>query len=250
MAYYSVNKTKIKSNVDKLKRAFINKGLDFQLFYSVKTNSCNSVLTAVKESCSGFEILSDLEWKKVKVFNPSEVVLNGPGKGNDLVRDILEKVDLLYFNIDNDTDFEILKMIDSKLLNKLKIGLRVYLNTDGVWNRFGYDVSDKELWKIIKKIDLIKKLSGFHFHFSTNNFKISNYQLLMSKIKEFLDKPGTKIEFLDIGGGLPAANEFVYDPEIYQKLPSLISELFPQTKIISEAGRNIVADTVNLVFCI
>ena len=101
-----------------------------------------------------------------------------------------------------------------------------------------------------KKIDLIKKLSGFHFHFSTNNFKISNYQLLMSKIKEFLDKPGTKIEFLDIGGGLPAANEFVYDPEIYQKLPSLISELFPQTKIISEAGRNIVADTVNLVFCI
>ena len=61
-----------------------------------------------------------------------------------------------------------------------------------------------------------------------------------------MDKSGTKIEFLDIGGGLPAANEFVYDSEIYQKLPSLISELSPELKIISEAGRNIVADAVNL----
>ncbi len=246
MAYYAVYKDKIKNNIEKLKRAFESKNLDFQLFYSVKTNSCYPILTAVKESNCEFEILSDLEWKKVKVFNSREVVLNGPGKGNDLIRDILEKVDLLYFNIDNDTDFEILKKIDSKLLNKLKIGLRVYLNTDGVWNRFGYDISDKYLWEIIKKVNSIKKLSGFHFHFSTNNFKISNYQLLLSKIKEFLDKSGTKIEFLDIGGGLPAANEFVYGPEIYQKLPNLISGLFPQVKIISEAGRNIVADAVNL----
>lgn len=246
MAYYAVYKDKIKNNIEKLKSAFVAKNLNFQLFYSVKTNSCTPVLTAIKESNCEFEILSDLEWEKVKVFNPSEVVLNGPGKGNGLVRDILEKVDFLYFNIDNDTDFEILKKIDSKLLNKLKIGLRVYLSSDGVWNRFGYDISDKYLWEIIKKVNSIKKLSGFHFHFSTNNFKISNYQLLLSKIKEFLNKSGTKIEFLDIEGGLPAANEFVYRPEIYQKLPSLISELFPQVEIISEAGRNIVADAVNL----
>lgn len=246
MTNFAVNKNKIKNNIEKLKSAFAAKNLDFQLFYSVKTNSCSPVLTAIKESDSEFEILSKFEWEKVKVFSPKALVLNGPGKQTQLVKNILEEVDTLYFNIDNDTDFEILKKIDSKLLNKLKIGLRVYLSTDGVWNRFGYDISDEYLWEIIKKVNLIKKLSGFHFHFSTNNFRISNYQLLLSKIKEFLDKSGTKIEFLDIGGGLPAANEFVYESEIYQKLPGLISELFPQVKIISEAGRNIVADAVNL----
>ena len=246
MAYYSVNKTKIKSNVDRLKRAFINKGLDFQLFYSVKTNSCNSVLTAVRESGSEFEILSEFEWEKVKGFNPKTLVLNGPGKQTELVKNILKEVDTLYFNIDNDTDFETLANINPKLLDRLRVGLRVYLSADSVWNRFGYDVSDKNLWEIIKKVALIKKLSGIHFHFSTNNFKTSNYQLLLSKIKEFLDKSGTKIEFLDIGGRLPAANEFVYYSEIYQKLPSLVLELFPELKIISEAGRNIVADAVNL----
>lgn len=246
MAYYAVYKNKIKNNIEKLKSAFAAKNLDFQLFYSAKTNFCSPVLTAVKESDSEFEILSNFEWEKVKAFSSKALVLNGPGKQIELVENILEEVDTLYFNIDNDTDFEILVKINPRLLDKLKVGLRVYLNADGVWNRFGYNVSDKDLWKIVKKIDLIKKLSGFHFHFSTNNFKIYNYRLLFSQIKDFCDNSGTELEFLDIGGGLPAANEFVYESEIYQKLPSLISELFPKVKVISEAGRNIVADAVNL----
>jgi len=54
------------------------------------------------------------------------------------------------------------------------------------------------------------------------------------------------LEYLDIGGGLPAANEFIYKQEIYEKLPILVSNIFPHTKIISEAGRNVVADAVYL----
>lgn len=45
---------------------------------------------------------------------------------------------------------------------------------------------------------------------------------------------------------MPAANDFIYGSEVYQKLPTLISELFPKVKVISEAGRNIVADAVDL----
>lgn len=246
MAYYAIYRNKIKDNVQKLKQAFTDKNLDFELFYSVKTNFSKPVLSAISESGYSFEILSDFEWEKVRGFNPKALVLNGPGKDTKLVNDILEKVDILYFNIDNDTDFEILKNIESKLLDKVRIGLRVYPNADGVWNRFGYDISSKDLSEIVKKVESVRKLSGFHIHFSTNNFRISNYRLSLFKIKEFLDKSEKQLDFLDIGGGLPAANEFVYESEIYQKLPNMISELFPKIKIISEAGRNIVADAVNL----
>jgi len=246
MAHYSVNKTIIKSNISKLKKAFTDKGLDFELFYSVKTNFSGPVLAAVKETDSEFEILSSFEWDEIKTFKPKALILNGPTKQVELVKDILNEVDRLYFNIDNDTDFEILTKINPKLLDKLKIGLRVYLNANGVWNRFGYDIASKDLIEAVRKVNLIKKLSGFHFHFSTNNFKISNYQKLLSQIKDFCDSTKIKLEFLDIGGGLPAANEFVYETDIYQKLPTLVSELFPKIKIISEAGRNIVADAVNL----
>src|SRR5581483_4485568 len=145
MTYYLVNKTKINSNINKLKKAFADKGLDFQLFYSVKTNFSKPVLVAVSESDAGFEILSSFEWDKVKVFKPKALVLNGPAKQVELVNEILSGVNLLYFNIDNDTDFENLSKINPKLLAKMKIGLRVYLNESGVWNRFGYDIASKNL---------------------------------------------------------------------------------------------------------
>jgi len=247
MAHYAVYKNKIKKNIKKLKQAFLRRDLDFQLFYSVKTNFSKPVLEAVKESGSEYEVLSGFEWEKVKDFKPRALVLNGPGKELDLVNNILKKVDVLYFNIDNDTDFEILKKIDLlDLKNKLKIGLRVYLNTEGVWNRFGYDISSKQFLAAVERLQTITKLSGLHFHFSTNNFKITNYQSLLSKIRDFLDKSQTELEFLDIGGGLPAANEFIYEAEVYQRLPDILAELFPKARIISEAGRNIVADAVDI----
>ncbi len=246
MAYYVVNKTKIKSNIEKLKKSFLNKKLDFELFYSVKTNFMNPILSAVKEMGCEFEILSSFEWRKVRELNPRAVVLNGPAKEIKLVKEILSKTNILYFNIDNDTDIEILQNINRELLRKIKIGIRVYLNLSEVWNRFGYDISSKDFAKIVAKISSIKKISGFHFHFSTNNFKISNYQKMFSEIKNFCNRSKVCLEFLNIGGGLPAANEFVYESEVYEKLPTLISEIFPNLKIISEAGRNIVADAVSL----
>lgn len=247
MAHYAVYKNKIKKNIKKLKQSFLSKNLDFQLFYSVKTNFSKPVLKAIKESGSEYEVLSGFEWKKIKDFKPKALVLNGPGKELALVNNILENVDALYFNIDNDTDFEILKKVDRlNLENKLKIGLRVYLNTEGAWNRFGYDIFSKQFLMAVGRLQTITKLSGLHFHFSTNNFKIANYQSLLSKIRDFLDRSRTELEFLDIGGGLPAASEFIYEVEVYQKLPDILAEFFPKVKIISEAGRNIVADAVDI----
>ncbi len=124
MAHYLVNKTTIKSNISKLKKAFVDRGLDFELFYSVKTNFAEPVLSAVKESSSEFEILSDFEWDKVKTFKPKALVLNGPAKQIELVNNILNEIDLLYFNTDNDTDFEILAKINPDLLGKIKMIVR------------------------------------------------------------------------------------------------------------------------------
>jgi len=92
------------------------------MFYSVKTNFSETVLATVKEFGCRFEILSDFEWEKIKGFNPKGLVLNRPGKDANFIKDILERVDILYFNVDNDTDLEILKKIDSKSLDKIKIG--------------------------------------------------------------------------------------------------------------------------------
>ncbi len=247
MAHYIVYRNKIRKNLTMLREAFKLKGLDFQLFYSVKTNFSNPVLQIIKGSQCQYEILSTLEWEKVKNFNPKKIVLNGPAKKKKLVKEILEKVNVLYFNIDNDTDLEILKeSVFLKFRKKIKIGLRIFIDVEGVWSRFGYELCSKEFFSVVKRVRKIAKLSGFHFHFSTNDFKIENYRLMFSKLKDFINKSEVQLEFLDIGGGLPAANESLYHSEVYQKLPELICKYFPESKIISEAGRNIVADAVKL----
>lgn len=246
MAEYIVSGKKIKDNIFRLKNAFDKEGLDFQLFYSVKTNFSDKILRCIKENESEFEIVSGFEWDMVKKFKPEHIVLNGPAKSIELIREIVRDVKILYFNVDNDTDLEILKKVSNANLNKMKIGLRAYLPKDGIWNRFGYNVSESDLEDKIKTINSISKLDGIHFHFSTNNFNIENYKFLFFAIKEVLKKYKQDITFLDMGGGLPAANEFIFWKDVYEKLPILVKASFPKVKIISEAGRNIVSDAVDL----
>ena len=126
MAKCIVDEEKIKKNVLKLKDAFQKEGLDFQLFYSVKSNFSKEVLKCIKKGGTEYEIVSDFEWNMIREFQPESLVLNGPGKSVELVSEILKTVKILYFNIDNDTDFEILKQIKPDDLKKIKIGLRVY----------------------------------------------------------------------------------------------------------------------------
>lgn len=247
MAHYVVRKEKIVDNINRLKNAFSKQGLNFQLFYSVKSNSAKLVLETAKGAGAEFEIVSDYEWDLIKNFKIKEVVLNGPGKSLSLAKNITNNIEVLYFNIDNDTDFDILRYLDKKILySKIKIGLRGYLDLSRTWNRFGYKINTKNFVNKIKLINSISKLSGIHFHFSTNNFDINNYKAIFLVIKKMVDKYKLQPEFLDIGGGLPAANEDIYSHEVYNILPKLITNFFPDIRIISEAGRNIIADAVNI----
>ncbi|MFH1644394.1 MAG: hypothetical protein ABIA74_04435, partial [bacterium] len=201
----------------------------------------------VKQVGGEFEIVSSYEWELIKKFKPSELVFNGPGKSIDAVKDILNSVKILYFNIDNDTDFDILQTIKKEgLLSKIRVGLRLYFDKPGIWNRFGYNISDE---KLSEKLDLLintLRLDGIHFHFSTNNFSLHNYEFLLNNVKNIFSRIKHKITFVNIGGGLPAANEFIFENDIYKNLPLLIKNIFPKIKIISEAGRNIVSDAVDI----
>ena len=121
MASYIFYKQKLRDNAKKLSNAFSKEYLNFKIFYSVKTNFSEPVLETISEKYN-FEIVSSNEWKKVKNYLPKEIVLNGPSKNGGLVRDIfLSKVERLYFNVDNDTDLDLLeqvnndKLIDNKL---------------------------------------------------------------------------------------------------------------------------------------
>ena len=245
MASYIFYSQKLKNNAEKLSAAFHNKRLNFKIFYSTKTNISLPVLEIINEQYN-FEIVSSNEWEKIKIFNPKEVVLNGPSKSYSLIKDIFENnVERLYFNVDNDTDLDLLEELGCSYANKLKVGIRVYLNKTGVWNRFGFDVDSDRFKEIISKNK--KVINGFHFHFSTNNFDINNYCVILDKLNILIQQFSLNLEYVDIGGGLPGASETIYHDAVYEKLPKLIkSKTRNDILIISEVGRNLVEDVFDL----
>jgi len=248
MAKFIFKKQNLVNNIGNLKNAFRDKQINFDIFYSVKTNSSNPVLETIDKSCN-FEIVSAYEWELIKKFKPKELILNGPSKSENLVKNIIDsEVDTLHFNIDNDTDLEIIKKLSPKYLDKIKIGLRIYLDKNDVWNRFGFNIDSKKTIEIIKSIK--NNLRGFHFHFSTNNFNINNYSLILNKIEKLTKEYNLNIEYIDIGGGLPGADESLMNKRMYSDLPSLISEFTnnfgKDTRIISEVGRNLVQNVFDI----
>src|SRR3989338_5120078 len=164
MAKYIVNEEKIKEKGLKLKEVCQKKRVEVQRGDAVKSNFSEKVLKCIKQSGAEYEIVSDFEWDLVKEFQPESLVLNDPGKSVELVSEILKTVKILYFNIDNDTDFEILKQANAADLKKIKIGLRIYLPKEGIWNRFGYDILENSLKDRIKTINSISKFEAFIFY--------------------------------------------------------------------------------------
>lgn len=219
MANYIFLKDTLEKNIFNLKNAFSEKNIKFGIFYSVKTNSSNEVLSIINKH-GKFEIVSGYEWELIEKLFPTEIVINGPSKNLSTLEKIYKSnVQKIYFNIDNDTDLELLRICYEKFKSKLVVGIRVYCNKTGVWNRFGYDIDSERVNQILSEF---KYTEGFHFHFSTNNFDITNYSLMLDKINHLINKLNLDIKYIDIGGGLPGANEVIYHNAIYKELPEVL----------------------------
>jgi ornithine decarboxylase len=97
-------------------------------------------------------------------------------------------------------------------------------------------------------------VEGLSFHVGSQCTNFENYgqalQLSANIIREAEERAGNRIKILDIGGGFP----FKYNPEVKslkvlaRKLNTEIRRLFtPDTEILAEPGRFMVADACTLV---
>ena len=246
MSTFIFNKSALEQNIHKLKNSFQKYHDNFQIFYSVKTNYSKQVIETIVQNNCCLEVVSDYEWSLIKHLKPTQMVLNGPSKNRELVIDMLNNgVETLRFNIDNDTDITVLDSLSDEQKSKIQIGIRVYPNKSGIWNRFGFDIDSPKFMEIFEKVK--DRLAGFHFHFSTNNFQISSYELILQKITKLIQEHNLSLKYIDIGGGLPGSSEIIYQKTIYEDLPKLVSQYISKDiLVISEVGRNLVENVFDL----
>jgi diaminopimelate decarboxylase len=208
---------------------------NFQIAYSLKTNTNKEIIDQLKNLNSGFESASLNEINLIKKFKTFKI-FNGPAKTKQELEIALKSN--FYINIDSLSEIDkISKIIKNK---KITAGIRISSKE----NKFGFNKNE-----ILNTINYAKskniEINGIHIHSGTQQ----SLEKFKNNLKEYseLIKILPNITYVDIGGGFPDKSQL---KNLNQNLEDFIIEIkqaFPDKTIIFEPGRNLVADSMELI---
>ena len=252
---YSYNK--LKNNYKKLTNI-----LKKNIYYSVKANSNQAIISLFSKLGSGIDVVSGEELQralKAKV-NPNKIIFEGVGKSKDDLRLAIKK-NIRQINIESVGEIEIINKLAKSLKRKINVGVRINPNIDGKTkkkistgldhNKFGINLKDLK-----KTIDKIKSSSNINFvgiscHIGSQIFSLSVYKRLflkMIELEKFFTKNGLVIKHLDLGGGMGYDYTKKMKFDLY-KFSRLIKKYFSNVdyEISFEPGRFLTANSGLLI---
>jgi len=225
-----------------------------KLFVSVKTNDDATWLHECCRRGFGVEVVSRLELEYVISLGccvASNIIYNGPAKSTeDIAYSCAHAVGII--NIDSYSEALRIKKVCEDLNQKQVVGIRLCLNPDGRWSKFGVIPGSKEwndILAVIKSCQLME-LEGLHFHepstmSSRDSFHKAAHQIL--EWADLLTTMGINIQWIDFGGGkLP--NDYNTDKllDVREWINSAPSEL-TKFRVYLELGKALVNDVFVLV---
>ena len=118
---YILDESKLCNNYDSLEKAFKKRWGNFKVGYSYKTNSLPWILNFMKKKGAYAEVVSEPEYRLALRlgYKPSEVIINGPYKGYEAIREILEDGGIV--NLDSFHEIEWLKENKPKIKRKWEL---------------------------------------------------------------------------------------------------------------------------------
>lgn len=112
-----------------------------ELFYSCKTNPVAGVLSLLRETGAGIEVISAYElWLALRCgFRPDEIVYNGPAKSEASLREAVE-LGILAINVNHRAEIPLLARIARETGCRPRVGVRVVV--PGGWaGQFGVPIA-------------------------------------------------------------------------------------------------------------
>jgi diaminopimelate decarboxylase len=237
--------------------------------WSYKTNYLQAICAVMHQEGAMAEVVSEFEYDKARKLGipGDEIIFNGPNKSLKA----LEKAALegAMINLDHFDEIVDLEQVAKKLDKQIEVGIRVNMDT-GIhpqWSRFGFNIESGEAFKAGKRIANggLLKITGLHSHIGTFILEPDAYAKQVEKMVifsyELEDKLNFKMDYLDIGGGLPSRIKLkgTYLPpdvsippiDLYAEkiTDSLYKNLRPgdQPVLILESGRGIVDEAGYLI---
>ena len=195
-------------------RAFNTRYPKVQFAWSYKTNYINAVCKVFHQEGSWGEVVSGFEYNKAlgNGVPGNKIIFNGPEKTTEELTLAINNDSLIHI----DHFEELYQLIElSETLNKIpRVAIRVNMDTGiyPMWDRFGFNYENGQAWNAINKIVASGKLklTGLHCHIGTFMLSTDAYAIAVKKLGDLAwnakTQLNTTIQYLDLGGGLPSAN--------------------------------------------
>lgn len=255
---YILDEGKLEKNYYDLKNSFTAAWSEkFIIGYSFKTNSLPWVLNWIKENGGYAEVVSEPEYRLALNlgFDKEKVVINGPYKGLDALRETLDNNAIV--NLDSFHEIEWIK--NNKPSNDSgvwKLGLRINFDLESKCpgetimgsepGRFGFNIENGSLEKAIQELKEIPyvKIVGLHGHHSTRTKSLKIFTAISEALVDASKDIMTDIEYIDLGGcvfgdkpGAPSFDEYA------STITNILKRVFDPSKVtlIMEPGAALVA---------
>lgn len=271
---FVTSEQRLRANIRRLHRAFASRRVPAVHGWSYKTNYNSAVCNVLHQEGSWAEVVSRFEYEKARRLGvPGDRILfNGPNKPRAILeRAIAEGARL---HVDHFDELASVEDIARGRGVPAPVALRVNFDTGFAepWSRFGFNLESGQAREAIAivKASAHLKLIGLHNHIGTFILDPRAYaaqvRILCTLLQEVEADGSTRLDYLDIGGGLPSRNALqgVYLPP-EQAVPDIeeyaeaicgaflegtayrVQKGEPRPTLIFESGRAVIDDAQALI---
>ena len=249
---YIYSQKKILETYNKLKD-----NLSANIFYAVKANSNQAILTLIKNCGAGADVVSYGELRRsLKAgFKANKIIYEGVGKSKEDIEYAIKK-NIRMINVESINELILINQLGKNLNKKVNIGLRLNPNIDSKTldkistgkktDKFG--ISLKDLKTIISKFNSYSNinLKGISCHVGSQIKDINIFKKVFKKMHELAKiciSSGVHIDHVDLGGGFGINYNGKKNELDIKKLGKLVSTTFKNVPydISFEPGRYLLA---------
>ncbi len=235
-------------------RVFRNTLPEVGLFYSVKANAHPRILKILADAGVSFDIASIYEYELLRslgvpnermfythpIKSPTEIEYFFEHGVNTFVADNFVELDKIASIARGREAFVVLRMLVENPIARINLSAK-------------FGAPPDELIKLAfhaRKLGLT--VHGIAFHVGSQTTGSHPYVNALNEVKRIADillAEGFNLQLIDIGGGFPIPYpEWVPPFQVFARpIREIITEYFPQMKVIAEPGRFIVGNAVVLV---
>jgi len=203
----------LKARALQLRKAFQNYLPAVAFYYAVKSNNHPDLARILLEADFGLDVSSGLELEMALNLGARDIVFSGPGKTVAELQLAVVHSDQVVILMDSFGELHRLESIAGQLKRRVRCGVRLTVNPNGLWRKFGIDPKDlSAFWEEARRCPHIQ-LQGLQFHSSWNLSPDPQIEFIQLLGRVLADMPGSsrrQIEFIDIGGGYwPSQGEWL-----------------------------------------